>query len=118
MVNEKTVELITRLHKNTLAGKIPWQRSANKAAFEAAFPRYSLQISEESKRDQLDYVVTILNDEGLEIDEFSDVDLSGRFPQKAPPGGWFTLMDEIYDAARRQALGADQAIETILSELD
>jgi hypothetical protein len=118
MIDERNAQLVMRLHKNTRNKKILWEDTPTNQAFVAAFPKYSVQIERKLRRDAVDYVITIINDVGVPVDDFSDVDLSTRFDNIAPERGWFEFMNEIYEMARRQALGADEAIDAILGELE
>jgi hypothetical protein len=113
----KMAQLVRKLHENTQDKRITWASIPDHNAFEATFPRYTLRLSEDEIQDRTDYVVTIINDQGVAVDRFSDVDLSDAFPGGTDEG-WFKLMREIYEMARRQALRADEAIDAILGELD
>jgi hypothetical protein len=118
MVDQKVVELVSRLHKNTQEKKITWTPTFDRNAFDATFPRYNVRIERTLVEDDVDMVVTISNDQGVDVDRFSDRDLMNDFPEKAPHGNWFTFMAEIFEMARRQALKAEEAIDAILGELD
>jgi hypothetical protein len=114
MSDERIVRLVKRLHDSTQKKKISWEPAPEYKAFIASFPRYSIRIEEQG----LDYVIRIINDEGLVVDNFSDEDLVEQFRDASPEHGWSKFMSEIYDMARRQALDADEAIDAILEELE
>jgi len=118
MIDKRFVHLVTKLHENTLRKRISWRPTPDNEVFEAVFPQYSLRIGLKQRRETLDYVINILNDEGIAVEDFSDEDLSRDFSLDAPQQGWFRFMGEIHEMARRQALGADQAIDAILGELE
>jgi hypothetical protein len=117
MVDERIALLVTKLHQNTLSRKISWAPTVDDNAFEATFPRYTVRISEREGRTSIQYVISILNDLGVSVDSFSDSELSARFADAPLDLGWYGVLREIYEMARRQALGADQAIDDILGEL-
>lgn len=83
-------------------------------------PNYAVILSEDVLTDdRVDYVVELMNADGRIIDRFSDVTLEGTDP--SPGGGHpnhFVRMRELYETARRQAFGVDQALDEILKELD
>jgi hypothetical protein len=118
MVDDRIARLVSRLHRNTKNNKISWSVTADDEIFEAAFPRYALRIHAGEGRFSNMYFINILNEHGVSVENFSDADLTDRFFGTAPEQGWDGLMREIYEMARRQALGADQAIDDILVELE
>jgi hypothetical protein len=120
---DKYVMLIERLLRNTQRGELEWKETATGNAFQVAFPKYSLTISEDENRreETLRYTIVILNSEGTVIDAFSDEDLSEAAQNKLislTQGSYFQRMRELYIAARRHALGTEEALDAILTELN
>ncbi len=121
MVNdERLIQLVQGLHRGTLAGKIHWERTTAKGVYLANFPGYAVRISAAPKllperiTDDRDYHyhVRIYNGNGDMVEEIND----GQLP-KTPQFDSREVMMETYNEARRQAMGADQAIEALLKVL-
>jgi len=113
---EKTLQLVQRLHAKTKSGEVPWERTSRPGTFQAAFPNHIVKLSAFQNLDTpdaLDYVISVFDESGTILENASDVDL-----QKVSPGvKVFQLMEELYEAARRQALDVDSALDSLLSEL-
>lgn len=104
MTNDKAAELVIRLHASSEAGRVEWRPTTRPDEFEASFPRHSLRTRQKKRGEEIDYFISILNEEGAIIEEFSDFDLPRqRFEESSA----FELMGEIYEMARRKAMGAD-----------
>lgn len=59
----------------------------------------------------VDYVVRIYNHEGKMIEEVADTDFGQDYPEI------YKAMSEMYDTARRIAMGVEEALDEILGEL-
>src|SRR5438132_13026494 len=91
-------------------GSIPWDQSAERGVYQVAFPGYGVQI----RRVKDDFVLSVLNEEGTVIEVFDDTQVPvGEFTD-----GPFSAMLELYERARRQALGVEEALDFIISELE
>ncbi len=114
---EKILKLVQGLLAKTKSGDVIWERTSSPNVFQAAFPRYTVKISERGDGSEpllVNYVVSILDESGTVIERASYLDdLAKKFPQMNNSG----LMKELYSVARRQALGVDSALDTLLSEL-
>lgn len=120
---EKQVKLATVLYSKTMDGTMDWKPSARDNTFQVSFSSYTLRLSQDGRNDEPDYTFELLNEDGDVADAFSDNDLiaSGYdAPQKDENEitGWYRAIGDLYSRARRIALGADKAIDAILSELD
>ncbi len=103
----KYEQLVDRLLTKTEAGEILWKETAEPATFQVPFPNYSITIS--YRKELLPAViVTILNSEGKSVDSFTQFDLRDEHAGK---------LSKLYENARRKALGAEKALDEILSEL-
>jgi hypothetical protein len=58
--------------------------------------------------------IMLVNQSGNIVDSFDDDDLKNAHPA----GSWFVDMNQLLDAARRSALGAEKLLDSILQELD
>jgi hypothetical protein len=110
MANDKYYKILERLINKTENGELEWKEGVYPETFQVAFSNYSLTVGQRSGEDDtLDYVISIRDASGNVIDTFSDVDLGS---------GYFKTMGELYENARRQALGVDKALDEILNDLD
>jgi hypothetical protein len=114
---EKLLKVVQRLYAKTKAGEIPWEKTSGKGIFQAAFPSYVIKLSSRPNADNpeaLDYIASVVDESGIVIERASDLDLS----KVASEGGVFSMMGELYTMARRQALGVDGALDSLLGELE
>lgn len=110
----KLAHLIRALHQQTNSGKIEWKSTAEDGTFQVSFPNYSVLLSTRpSVRGQGDdVIVAVLNSEGRMLEQATDVD----FDADTLPNAYAT-MKQLYEVARRQSLGVEQALDALLIEL-
>jgi hypothetical protein len=115
-MDEKLVTLVQRLRAR--GGGIGWERTDEEGTFETDFNGFAVQISESEGEEPL-YTLRIFDREGAMLDEFTDEDLTEIMNRSEPtePNVMFTVMQDIYRAARRSALGVDKAVDAILAAL-
>ena len=111
----KMVYLVQGLYRRTDAERVEWEETEIEGVFQAAFPEYSvsleMQLPDGHGPGSEDYVLSIFNARGLKIEEVSDVDLAEDLADS------YEVMKHLYRAARRKAMGVDQALDSILSSL-
>ena len=111
---DKQAELVSRLYKSTVDGKLDWKPAVREGAFQVSFPTYTVVLA----ADGADYYIEIINDNGDSIENFSDMDLTkGSDISGQINSSWFATMREMEVMARRRALGADKALDDLLREL-
>lgn len=108
MTNEKTFTLIKKLHEKTEHGEIDWEVTAHSSRFATSSSDYSILIGEEGN----DYYLTIVDKFDELVERISDVDLSNDGYHDS-----LTIMKSLFSLARRNARGADKAIDDILNSL-
>ncbi|WP_330206609.1 hypothetical protein [Pseudomonas sp. AM14(2022)] len=110
----KIAKLIETLLSQTESGALPWAQTEKSDMFQASFPRYSIRIYPQRSHNSLepDYVLQILNDLGDIVEEVSDPDLQSVL--ETP----FLVMRNLYEGARRSAMGVENALDEILDFLD
>lgn len=113
-VAAKMGQLVTTLLEQTNAGKLTWERMADPARFQAAFPRYTIQVNEDNSSlvgRNPSYWLSVVDQNGevLERAEGTEVAMQGQVGRER--------LKELYDLARRQALDVESAIEDILIDL-
>ncbi len=114
---DKIKKLVVMLHQKTLDGKVKWEKTSKVGLFLATFSGSSVRMftkENEDSPEDLDYYLTIYNAQGDRVEVVSDI-LLQRADEKF---GGYKLLSETYEMARRIALGVDDAIDALLSELD
>ena len=119
---EKLWELIQRLHKRSREGSVAWEVAAGRREmYQVSFPNTTVRITEETgEADEPDYVILVLNEEGRIVERASDVQLRNSVEalQDIPgPSVTFTVMRELFQMARRKALGSEKVLDDLLSTL-
>ncbi|MBM4326836.1 MAG: hypothetical protein FJ118_06690 [Deltaproteobacteria bacterium] len=112
-IERKFKELVMKLHARTQQGEIPWETTAGPDTFQVAFPDYSVSLSLDEDGWKVTYVLSIRNDQG-NIIEVIRSDMEGEISDEY---GLQKAMKELYEQARRQALGVEKAIDDLLGHL-
>jgi hypothetical protein len=117
MNNPKVEAMVRRIKEKTSEGQLQWEETEAEGVYQTAFTSYSVQVSLEDSREAqgTDVVLRIFNSEGKMIEEVRDPDLVG---DKYDSPKAFKEMRELYDTARRYAMGVEQALDQILKDLD
>lgn len=112
MKDEKLVRLARLLYERTKDGDIRWEETALRDTFQCSFPSYSVLISQKSFSGLADpkpmRILKICNEEGKTIEEISDA---------APPLSGRIELKELFELARRDAMGVEKALDEILDFL-
>ena len=120
MAYQKLAVLTYNLHIRTEDGTINWEETAIDGVYQASLANYTVTISLQESRtaEGNDVKISIINNEGSEVESFLDIDLEeGWFQQIDVYEAPYNIMNNIYEVARRTALGSEKAINDILSEL-
>jgi hypothetical protein len=116
MSDNKIIKMIRLLQQRTDDKKISWEETIHDNTYQSAFPVYTIQIgqytNENSIRKPIDYYIRILDDENKVIEEATDIDLNNEEPFS------YQIMENLYKNVRRQVMGFDKALDSILSELE
>ncbi|MGO9176244.1 MAG: hypothetical protein ACLQED_08900 [Desulfobaccales bacterium] len=113
MAYQKIEILLRKIYDKTMTGNIQWEETNKEGVYQAALALYTILISKRPSRKQVDsieYVLSINNFTGELIEEVGDEDFDFE--------NSYQYMSQLYDGARRKAMGTDQAIDKILSALD
>lgn len=114
MADQKIYKLIQGLYAKTRNREVKWQKSIDRE-FLASFNNYSVGISEVVNRrtGMADIHLKIYDSLGDEIENASDTD----FDNDPDSPEAYTMLEYVYENARRVALGVDTALDTLLMEL-
>lgn len=118
---EKLANLAYRLNLKTVKGEIDWEETIADGVYQASFASYSIQISVQQSQQASghDVKISVIGDTGSEIESFLDVDIESKWLRELGTDiDPYTMMYETYEVARRSAMGTEQAINAILSELE
>lgn len=108
----KYATLAQRLVARQAKGRLDWKETETEGLFQVSFPDYSIRIQLQENPYGRDYaVVSIYNDEGTELDTFTSLALQDEWPDANEQ------LVQLYQFARRAALGVDKAIDSLLREL-
>ena len=118
MVYMKLTTLIKQLKFRTDKGKMRWGEAVESDTYQVSFSDFTLKINkrEDPFSDAPDYIVTITDDQGKVIEEFTDEELDS-LDSTGEGAQYYRLMREIYETARRYALGTEDVVESILKSL-
>ncbi len=113
MEYKKIAELVQKLHEKTLANKVNWERTEGSNALQVSFTAYSVRLVLQRGSGGEDiYVIRIFDAAGNLVESATDDDLDEELPDS------YTMMEEMFETARRKALGVDKALDDIISQLD
>jgi hypothetical protein len=122
MSDMKSLELLRALLRQTVAGQVAWKAADEKGTeFHAELGDYGLHLRTRFDRDypdSPDYFLTIIDSHGREVEVISNISLRPLSDEKDADGRTpYATFSELYDAARRLALGVDDAIDSLLKKL-
>jgi len=115
---EKLRGLVEFLYLKTEESALDWNLSSDRQSVWSPIGDYRIELSEDQAESfEKDVRVTVFNKDGDQIDTFTDTYFSGMIPTKAKFNTYYLLMSTNLETAKRQASGADAAIEKILNSL-
>jgi len=121
MADSENLRLIQLLYLRTKERAVQWTPDTTAGAFVASFQDYAIRIRAQADMDfpdQPDYFVEILDEAGRAVDNLSNYSFSTMMEEKTQEGlNPYQVLAETYVAAKRQALGADQALKSLLEQL-
>ncbi len=112
----KMTQIVEQLISATNKGQINWEEAETEDVFQVSYPTYSIRIAEvpsatEPGPDTFDVVISIYNKEGKRIESANDVQLKDLITNA------FLQMNELYDTAKGYALGTEQTLDSIITDL-
>lgn len=114
---EKYAVLIDALLAKTKSGDVPWDiENGRSISVESTSTTLKLSESTDENFEKL-YTIEMYKHDGAFIDGFNDTVLT-ELNLSSGSKSYFLRMEELYNLGRRQATGADKAIDDFLGELD
>ena len=110
-------DVVAKLAKLTEQGQVPWKTTVDKATFAATFGRMSVLISTYDTpfgRVNRVYQLSVLDEQGNEIDSTT----ATEGPPIPMVGEGRPVLVDLYNSAKRFALGVDQKLEELLDAMD
>jgi hypothetical protein len=120
MSNSKVGALLEGVIANTKSGKMKWQESHLANRFDLNFPNSTISIQPTINNsglfDEEGFRITIYNGSGTQIETFSDYDIKDEWAEKQRSS--IQDLKELYEDARRQALGVDIVLDELINQLN
>ena len=115
---EKYRQLVDRLIAKTDRRELEWKESAYPGSFQVSFPHHSVLLNEKERVEAFtdappDITLSLIDMSGKVIDTVYNFEIDQE-PAKKP---YYLKMRDLYRTVRQQVLGAEKAVEEILSEL-
>lgn len=112
----KMTQIVEQLISATNTGHINWEETEVEDVFQVSYPTYSIRIAEMPSEtaldpDIVDIVITVYNKEGKKIESVSDDQLKDAITNA------YLQMKELYDTAKGYALGTEQTLDNIITDL-
>lgn len=108
--------LVRLLEEKTQQSTVFWEATGQEGKYRAAFGTFAVTVHKRlqamDEKAQEDVVVGIEGEEGKQLDAFTDLEIESSLSDA------YERMVRIYQLARRQALGVDEAIESIIAQLN
>ena len=105
----KQRKLVQSLVNLTRVGSIDWKPSLRANVFQVSFHENTVRIGlkEGRRQEEGGIMIQLVNSDGVVVESFTNVDLQAKHTC-INPQPWFPIMMDLFDEARRSALGADK----------
>jgi len=108
VANDKLIRIAHLIYEKTKNGEIKWEATADESTFQASLSNYSILIKRAAGT-LGGTTLQICNEQGQVIEEFTQFDfIAGGFPQMA----------ELFELARRMAMGVEKALDDLIGALE
>src|SRR5271163_1720833 len=115
----KQRKLVQSLLNSTRVVSIDWKPSLQANVFQVSFQENTVRIGlkEGRRQEEGGIMIQLVNGDGVVVESFTNVDLQAKHTC-INPQPWFPIMMDLFDEARRSALGADKEIhERVIDEI-
>jgi hypothetical protein len=113
MLLDKHIQLLEKLYDKTASCERRWKETIDKGVFQISSPNYTVQIAQPEGVER----ISIVDDDSEVIESFSYHDVRRAEIDESQKQDLLTKFEELYQMARRQALGADKALDDLLEYL-
>jgi hypothetical protein len=121
MAENKIVILVSKIETNTISNALNWEATAETNEFQTTLANFVVRIGEQfdpEYPEHPDYVLKIIDHDGNTMESTTNADLVKMEHKTFGVRHPYEVMQSIFKMAKRQALGVDKAIDSILSELE
>jgi len=110
MISNEYIDLVEKLLVRTKEGEVNWKNTVKSDEYMIYFKSFSLSISTsyDNFSNEHTVLISLRNDTGKEIDNFL---INEEDPH-------YKMVTELHTGARRKALRIDEALSTIMTELE
>lgn len=115
MSYKKIANIIEKIYEKTTENTVQWEETETSDIFQVSFSNYALRISKKQLSqdiDDCDFMIEVINTLGETIEYVKDEDISSLIENS------YYKMKLTYESARKKALGVDDALDSILNELN
>lgn len=115
MVSKKIVVLVRRLFQMTQEEKLLWQETGREGVYQIGIDDYIVQVAEQRSDEPAAkpaYELRICNAKGVVLEQINDNDIKERVHHAEG------FMCDLYQRARRIALGVETALDKIIKRLE
>ncbi|MEL7729676.1 hypothetical protein AAG612_09075 [Citromicrobium bathyomarinum] len=109
--------LVEGLHRQTLIGERQWTSASTKNTFATKVGDKRIEVLKEVSDRGSDIWIIVYDSTGTAVESFSDNTFGDLRPTVGDYGGYYPLMKDLFDAAGRNARGADKVISDLLNDL-
>ena len=114
-MSEKYYQLVYKIYEKTQSSALKWSEGPYENSFSVDFKSNSIVIYfMRSSNSSSFYCIGVLNKDGEEIETITPASIKDYFKDPSQSVKFFL---EIYQLARKQVLGIDNAVDNILKEL-
>lgn len=114
----KYAKLVNRLFDRTSTGKLDWSLVNGQPACVLGEFTVLLSSARSAEGEPFEFV-ELLDAHQHSVEKFSDADVKGEhLDENDHDGSYYWKMTSLREAAYRNAVGADAAIDSVLNELD
>jgi predicted transcriptional regulator len=110
MPDPKLAELAKQLYQQTKEGKLNWQETDVEDEYQVTLAGFKIRFIYRLGS----YVIRILNEQEIVIEEIRDTSLGGETIEDQHP---YFAFQQMFSIIRKQAAGVDKALDTLLEKL-
>lgn len=114
---EKYRLLVERLYTRTINKKLSWERDDDET-LNYFISDKTVELSYGENFEEETIIIIKIYKNGDVIEKFDDETLKGPKPRVGGFESYWSLLANLFDTAKRQATGADDALDSLLDELD
>lgn len=117
---QQAFSMVQLLYERTRQKKVHWEQGSGRRVRAELDPYYVEMYSRPDPEfpEAPDYFIEVLDEQGRVVEEISNYTFRPFVDLKFEDLSSYQLLDRLYVAARRAAMGADKALEVLLKKLN